>query len=64
MQTRAKHLHRLAESFINATPLQRNFVNARQRPANQRNHPQNRQERPTHVSEGPYLPQIYTEAVV
>ncbi|MNL10579.1 hypothetical protein D3C87_1313820 [compost metagenome] len=64
VQAWTEHLHWLAESFVDATPLQGNFVNTGQRPANQRHHRQHRQERPTHVSEGPDLPQIDAEAVM
>ncbi|MNP43447.1 hypothetical protein D3C76_1372650 [compost metagenome] len=64
MQSWAEHLNRLAESLVDATPMQGNFVNASQRPANERNHSQHRQERPTHISESPDLPQIDAEAVM
>ncbi|MNF89179.1 hypothetical protein D3C84_716930 [compost metagenome] len=64
MQARAEHLHRFAKALIDATPLQRYFVHARQQPAHQRHQRQHRQKGTAHVAERPDLPQVDAKTVV
>jgi hypothetical protein len=64
VQARAKHLYRFAEALVDTAPLQRDFVDPGQQPADGGDQRQHRQKSAAHVAERPDLAQIDAETVV